>query len=106
MAYKSAGGGAKKPRTSVKPKFTWQDMKNLPPATGGGGGTSMGKIPASFKAAHAAEWDAASHTERMAMRQRAWDRFGITPKPRPKKPRGPRKGGGSVKGPGGPIKPL
>ncbi len=98
-----------KPKTSVggPKKFTgaWQDMAGLPSVKGPGGGQSMppvkgggmrGVVPTAYKAEHQAEWDAANHKERMAMRKAAPH---VKPATSVKRTRKPKPGGTSIKPP-------
>jgi hypothetical protein len=115
--YKKVGGA--KPRSSAsKPKFasgmSWQDMAGMPKTSGGGlpknpdprpmkppgsgGGNFRGVVPTAYKAEHQAEWDAANHKERMAMRKAAPR---VKPATSVSRTRKPKRGPASIKPPSG-----
>lgn len=104
--YRSPSRGRKSPAGSI-------DMHGLPSAVSGvipsnpdprpmkPPASFRGVVPEAYKQEHAAEWAAANHKERMAMRKAAprVKPSGTTVKPR--KPRKPRKGTASIKPPSG-----
>ncbi len=107
--YKPSVRGAKRGAAGGPKKYTgtWQDMAGLPKPTSGGGGPGKpmppakgggmrGVVPAAYKAAHQAEWDAANHKERMAMRKAAPHERAATSVTRKRKT---KKGPASIKAP-------
>ena len=100
MRGKGLGGGDmySLPKPSFPKPGTFGNPKPRPMKPPGAGAGPRGIVPQSYKDAHQAEWDAANHKERMAMRKAAPR---VKPGTSVSRPRKPRKGGSSIKPPSG-----